>query len=201
MKNKYQGLLKGDAWILLACLMLLTLPLIGCGNKDLQTEVQTLTKEKTELQAQVQNLTQEKAALQKLVDNPQSALKIDYLDTASSVTTINGQADWHEYVAQKSFTAGSQDGLWVMFGFSNMLHNRKVNVIADIYIISNGQVVASRNNDAALNDSTYGNLYWGDTFDISTYAAGDYTVLLTINDIIAGTSATQKTTFNIGTEL
>ena len=106
MKNKYQGRLKRDVWILLACLMPLILLLSGCGNNDLQTQVQTLIEEKRELQTQVQNLTQEKVALQKLVDNPQSTLKIDYLDTASSVTTVNGQLDWHSYVTQKSFTAG-----------------------------------------------------------------------------------------------
>ncbi len=197
MENKYQSLLKRDGWILLACLTLLVLPLSGCGNNDLQIQVQALMEEKGDLQVQVQTLTQDKAALQKLVDNPQSALKIDYLDTASSVTSVNGQLDWHKYVTQKSFTAGSQDGMWVMFGFSNMLHSGKVNVKADIYVISNGQIVDWKNNDATLNDSADSELYWGDTFDISTYAAGDYTVLLTVTDIIAGTSATQKTTFII----
>lgn len=201
MNDKYQGLLKRNGWTLLACLTLFILLLSGCGNNELQTQAQTLIKEKRELQAQVQALTQEKTDLQNLADNPQSALKIDYLDTASSVTMVNGQLDWRKYVAQKSLTAGSQDGLWVMFGFSNMLHGGKVNVKVDIYIISDGQIVDWKNNDATLSDSTYGSLYWGDTFDISTYAAGDYTILLTIHDIIAGTSTTQKATFIIGTAL
>jgi len=201
MMNKCQSLLKRDVWLLLVCLTLLISLVTGCGNNDLQTQIQTLIREKGELQTQVQYLTQEKAALQNLVNNPQSTLKIDYMDTASSVTMVNGQLDWHNYVNSKSFTAGSKDGLWVMFGFSNMLHGGKVNITADIYIISNEHIVAWRNIDATLYDSTYRKLYWGDTFNISTYEAGDYTVLLTIYDIIAGTSATQKTTFKIGATL
>lgn len=196
MKKKYQGQSKRKRRIILTFVMALIFLLSGCSNNDLQTKVQTLTEEISSLQTQVQTLTQENAALQELAGK-QSGLKIDYLDTASSVTAINGQVDWRKYEARTSFTAGSPDGLWVMFGFSNMLHSGKVNVKADIYIISNGQIVAWKNNDATLNNSTYWELYWGDTFDVSTYAAGDYTVLLTIHDFIAETSANKKTTFKI----
>ena len=202
--------------IFITLAMILTL-FVGCSSQDLETRVQVLTKENADLQAEVQNLTQiqalvreneelkaqvmsltqDKAALQQLVDNPGSGLKIDYLYTASNVTSVNGQLDWHKYEVQKSFIAGSSNGLWVVFGFSNILHDGKVNIKADIYIVSNGQIVDWKNNDASLTESTFNNLYWGDTFDISTIEAGEYTILLTINDIIAGTSATQKTAFII----
>ncbi|RJQ40507.1 MAG: hypothetical protein C4555_01405 [Dehalococcoidia bacterium] len=178
---------------------LLALPvflLSACSNGELQNQVQALTEEKSGLQARVQTLTEEKAALQELLDK-QPGLKIDYLDTTASVDRTGGQVNWRNYEARNSFIAGSTDGLWVMFGFSNMLHSGSVNVKADIYIISNGKIVAWRNNDASLNNSTYWELYWGDTFDISNYPAGDYTALVTIHDFIAGTSATRKAVFKI----
>jgi len=169
--------------------------LSGCSNA-LQKEVQTLTDENADLRSQVQGLKQEKESLQALMAN-QSALKIDYLDTTSSITVVNGEIDWRKYVPQKTFTTGAKDGLWVMFGFSNMLHDGKINVKADIYIISDGQLVGWKNNDATLTNSTFNNLYWGDSFDMSTFTPGEYDVLVTIHDIIAETIATQKTTFKI----
>jgi len=180
---------------IVALAMLLTFLLSGCADKALQTRVQTLTEENADLQTRVQILTNEKAALQAATN--ESDLIIDYLDTTASVTLVNGEIDWRKYVAQNSLTAGSKDGLWVMFGFSNMLHSGKINIVADIYIISGGELVDRRSNDAILTNSTFNNLYWGDSFDMSAYAPGDYDVLVTIHDIIGEAVTTKKTSFKI----
>jgi hypothetical protein len=118
--------------------------------------------------------------------------------TASNVTTTNGQLDWRQYTQQNTFPSGYSGGLWVMFSFSNMLHEKAVNIKADIYLISNGETKAVKNKAASLTDATDNSLWWGDVFDISAFPDGDYTAIVTITDVIAGTAAAQMTTFNIG---
>lgn len=193
--KKYWGFSTTKIGAIVALAMLLTFLLSGCADNALQTRVQTLAKENADLQTRVQILTNEKAALQAALN--QSDLKIDYLDTTASVTLVNGEIDWHKYVAQHTFTAGSKDGLWLMFGFSNILHSGKINIVADIYIISGGELVDRKSNDATLTNSTFNNLYWGDSFDMSAYPPGDYDVLVTIRDIIGEAVTTKKTSFKI----
>jgi hypothetical protein len=188
--RKWSKLLKKSAVLAICGLAILMLPLGGCSNNDLQSQVQTLTAEKTALQSTVQKLTQENAA-------QQNALKVDKVATASSVTTTNGQLDWRNYTAQKTFTAGYTGGLWVMFNFSNMLHDKTINVKVDMYLISNGETKAVKNKVSSMTDATDNSLWWGDTFDISGLPAGDYAALVTVTDVIAGTAAAQMTAFNI----
>lgn len=153
--------------------------------------MQVLTQNNADLQKQV-------TALQQTAVQTQSVLRIDSLDTASSVSQTNNGPNWHEYVKQNSFASGYSGGFWVMFSFSNILHGKSVNIKADIYILSNGALKTVKDKPANLADTSWNQLWWGDTFDISAYPDGDYTVILTVTDVIAGTSAAQMTTFSIG---
>jgi len=129
----------------------------------------------------------------------QNALKVDRVDTASSVTlTSGGLRDWREYTLQRSFPSGYSGEFWVMFSFSNMLHDRTIHVKANIYIVSNGELKAEENKEANITDSSDNKLWWGNSFDISSYPDGDYSVIVTVTDLISGTSASLMTTFKIG---
>jgi hypothetical protein len=128
----------------------------------------------------------------------QNALTVDRVDTASSVTrTSSGLLDWRKYSAQDSFPSGYSGEFWVMFSFSNMLHEGKTHVKANIYIVSNGELKAEKSKEANLTDSSDNKLWWGDSFDISGYPDGDYSAIVTVTDLIWGTSASQATMFNI----
>ncbi len=133
-----------------------------------------------------------------LLSGCQNAFKVDSVDTASSVTLTGGQRDWRNYVSQKSFPSGYSGELWVMFNFSNMLHDKVIRVKANIYIVYNGELKAEKNKEANITDSSDNKLWWGDIFDISNYPDGDYSVIVTMTDLIAGTSASLTTTFKVG---
>jgi len=127
-----------------------------------------------------------------------NVIKINNVATASSVTTTNGEQDWRNYTQQKNFSSGYSGEFWVMFEFSNVLHNSNTNVKINIYIVSGGilEDEASKYLDQA--DATDNTLYWGNQFDISKYNNGDYTVIVTMTDLISATSATMTNTFKIG---
>ena len=162
MKNNRGGLLRKSLWMLMVCVISLSLLPIGCAN------------------------------------HAQDALKVDTVDTASSVTLTDGVRDWREYTPQESFPSGYSGEFWVMFNFSNMLHDSNTHVKANIYIVSNGELRAEENKEANITDSSDNKLWWGNSFDISSYPDGDYSVILTVTDLIAGTSASLSTTFKIG---
>jgi len=183
---------------LIACLILFAILLSGCSNKELQNQVQTLTKEKTDLQSQIQTLTKDNDALRQTVAQTQNNLKVDKVDTASSVTLTNGLRDWRNYVVQESFPSGYSGEFWVMFSFSNVLHDRKTHIKANIYIVSDGELKAEENKEANITDSSDNKLWWGNMFDISSYPDGNYSVIVTLTDLISGTSASLTTTFKIG---
>ncbi|MBT9161248.1 MAG: hypothetical protein AAGB97_02950 [Dehalococcoidia bacterium] len=128
----------------------------------------------------------------------QNAFKVDSVDTASIVTLSGGQPDWRNYVSQKSFPSGYSGEFWVMFSFSNMLHDKTTRVKANIYIVSQGELKAEKNKEANITDSSDNKLWWGNRFDISNYPDGDYLVIVTMTDLIAGTSASLTTTFKVG---
>jgi hypothetical protein len=69
---------------------------------------------------------------------------------------------------------------------------------ANIYILSNGELIAEENKEANLTDSSDKKLWWGNMFDISSYPDGDYSAIATVTDLISGTSAALSTTFKIG---
>lgn len=128
-----------------------------------------------------------------------NTLKVDSVDTASSVTLIKEQRDWRTYVQQKSFASGYKGEFWVMFSFSSMLHDKTIWVKAHIYIVSNnGELKGEKNKEATITDSSDNRLWWGDSFDVSSYPDGDYSAIVTITDLIAGTSASRTNTFKIG---
>jgi hypothetical protein len=162
MKAKQSGLLWKSGWIVISCLILLSLLLSGCAN------------------------------------HAQNALKVDTVDTASSVTLTGGVPDWRNYVSQESFPSGYSGEFWVMFNFSNMLHDSKTHIKANIYIVSQGELKAERNKESNLTDSSDNRLWWGDSFDISLYPDGDYSVIVTVTDLISGTSASLTATFKVG---
>jgi hypothetical protein len=138
------------------------------------------------------------AVLAVCIYHAQSAFKVDGVDTASNVTITGGVRDWQKYVLQESFPSGYSGEFWVMFSFSNMLHDGKTHVKVNIYILSNGELIAEENKEANLTDSSDNKLWWGNMFDISSYADGDYSAIVTVTDLIAGTSASLATTFKIG---
>ncbi len=127
-----------------------------------------------------------------------NAFKVDSVDTASSVSITNGVLDWTKYTIQESFPSGYSGDFWVMFSFSNMLHNGITNIKANIYIVSNGELKAEENKEADISNSSDNKLWWGNSFDIGNYTDGDYSVIVTVTDLIAGTSASERTTFHIG---
>jgi hypothetical protein len=128
----------------------------------------------------------------------QSAFKVNTVDTASNVTLTGGVRDWRNYVPQESFPSGYSGEFWVMFSFSNMLHDGKTHVKVNIYILSNGELIAEENKEANLTDSSDKKLWWGNMFDISSYTDGDYSAIVTVTDLISGTSASLSTAFKIG---
>ena len=127
-----------------------------------------------------------------------NVIKINNMATASSVTITNGQTDWRNYTQQKTFASAYNGGFWVVFNFSNALHDKAVNVKGNIYIVQNGVLKDEQSKDVSLTDSSDNTLYWGGIFDISQYADGDYTVIVTITDLISGTSASIMNTFKVG---
>ena len=124
--------------------------------------------------------------------------KMDNLATASAVTTTNGQTDWRNYTQQKTFASGYNSGFWVVFSFSNALHNKAVNVEGNIYIVQNGVLKDQKSKEISLTDSTDNILYWGDIIDISKYADGTYTVVVTMTDLSSATSSSMMNTFKVG---
>ncbi len=131
-------------------------------------------------------------------DLQKNAFKVDSVDTASSVTLTAGQRDWRNYVQQKSFPSAYSGEFWVMFNFSNMLHDQVTRVKINIYIVSQGELKAEKNKEVNRTNSSDDKLWWGDIFDISNYPDGDYSVIVTMTDLIAGTSASLTTTFKVG---
>lgn len=131
-------------------------------------------------------------------NDTQNAFKVDNVDTASSVTLVGGQQDWRNYVPQKSFPSAYSGEFWVMFNFSNMLHDKVIRVKINIYIVSQGELKAEKNKEVNITNSSDNKLWWGDIFDISNYPDGDYSVIVTMADLIAGTSASLTTTFKVG---
>jgi hypothetical protein len=127
-----------------------------------------------------------------------TVIKINNVATASSVTTTNGEQDWRNYSQQKSFSSGYSGDFWVMFDFSNVLHNSNINVKINIYIVSGGILEDEASKYVDQTDATDNTLYWGNQFDISKYNDGDYTVIVTMTDLISATSTTTTTTFTIG---
>jgi hypothetical protein len=138
------------------------------------------------------------AVLAMCIYHAQNALKVDGVDTASNVTLTGGVQDWRNYTIQDSFPSGYSGEFWVMFSFSNMLHDGKTHVKVNIYILSNGELIAEENKEANLTDSSDNKLWWGNMFDISSYADGDYSAIVTVTDLISGTSASLSTAFRIG---
>lgn len=132
------------------------------------------------------------------VSSASNAITIDNLTTASVVRMTNGQRDRRTYGQKKSFPSGYSGEFWVMFSFSNMLHNKAIHVFARIYIYSGDESKIQKNKEFNLTDSTDNTLYWGENFDISTYADGDYAVFLMMDDLISGTTVGTKTDFTIG---
>jgi hypothetical protein len=124
--------------------------------------------------------------------------KMDNLATASAVTLTNGQRDWRNYTQKKTFASGYSGEFWVTFSFSNALHDKTVNVKGNIYMVLNGVLIDQKSKDVNLTDSTDNSLFWGDSFDISKYADGDYTVIVTMTDLISATSTSIMNTFKIG---
>ena len=124
-------------------------------------------------------------------------IKIDNLDTASVVTLINGQ-HWQTYNQQKIFPEGYSGEFWVVFECSNILHNNNINIEIDTYIESGGILEDEASKYVDQTDATDNTLYWGNKFDISKYNAGNYTVIVTMTDLISATSATMMNTFTIG---
>jgi hypothetical protein len=86
-----------------------------------------------------------------------------------------------------------------VFAFSNALHDQAINVKGNIYIVQNGLLKDQRSKDVNWVDSADNTLYWGDIFDISGYADGNYTIIVTITDLISATSDSIMSTFTIGT--
>ena len=125
-------------------------------------------------------------------------ITINNVATASSITTTNGEQDWRNFTQQKSFSSGYSGEFWVMFEFSNVLHNVNINVKINIYIISGGILEDEASKYVDQTDATDNTLYWGNQFDISKYNNGDYTVIVTMTDLISATSATMTNTFTIG---
>ena len=128
----------------------------------------------------------------------EDTFKVDRVETATSVTLTDGLQDWRNYVTQKSFTSGYSGEFWVMFNFSNVLHDGKINFKANIYIVSDGDLISEENKEAAITDSSDNKLWWGNLFDISMYPDGDYSAIVTVTDLISGTSASLTTAFKIG---
>jgi hypothetical protein len=129
--------------------------------------------------------------------NTSNSLKINYLDTASDVAVTNGQRDWRNYDQKKIFPSGYAGELWIMFGFSNMLHNRETKIKTEIYIYSGEEIKDRKYKEADLSDSNDNTLFWGDTIEISTYPSGNYSVILMITDLITGVRVGTKTNFII----
>jgi hypothetical protein len=125
-------------------------------------------------------------------------IKINNVATASSITTTNGEQDWRNFTQQKNFSTGYRGDFWVMFEFSNVLHNNNINVKINIYIVSGGILEDEASKYVDQTDATDNTLYWGNKFDISKYNNGDYTVIVTMTDLISATSATMTNTFTIG---
>ena len=123
---------------------------------------------------------------------------VDSVSTASNVSMTDGVWDWQQYVEQDSFPSGYNGTFWVMFNFSNILHKDTVNIKANIYILSNGETWDVQSKNASITDTTDNTLWWGGLFDISSYPDGDYSVIVNITDLIAGTSAAKAAYFEIG---
>jgi len=168
VKEKHSGLLYKSGGVLIAFLILIPLLLVGCECDF--------------------NCSKEQA---------QSTIRVNSVTTASNVSMTDGVWDWWQYVEQDSFPSGYEGPLWVMFNFSNALHNGSVNIRANVYILSNGAIKAEDTKDASITNSSDNTMWWGDLFDISTYADGDYSVIVTITDLIAGTAAANWTNFEI----
>jgi hypothetical protein len=129
---------------------------------------------------------------------PTNIVTVDSVSTASNVSMTDGVWDWQQYVEQDSFPSGYEGAFWVMFNFSNILHDDTVNINANIYILSNGETWDMQSKNASITDTTDNTLWWGGLFDISSYADGDYSVIVNITDLIAGTSAAKAAYFEIG---
>jgi hypothetical protein len=125
-------------------------------------------------------------------------VQVDNVSTASNVSITNGVWDWQQYVQQDSFPSGYSGAFWVMFSFSNILHDGTTHIKANIYIVSGGELIAEENKEANLTDSSDNKLWWGNSFDISSYTDGNYSVIVDVVDLISGTSASLNTTFRIG---
>ena len=125
-------------------------------------------------------------------------IKINNVATASSITTTNGEQDWRNFKEQKSFSSGYSGDFWVMFEFSNILHSSNINVKINVYIVSGGILEDEASKNVDQTDATDNTLYWGNQFDISKYNNGDYTVIVTMTDLISATSATMTNAFTIG---
>ena len=125
-------------------------------------------------------------------------VQVASVSTASNVSMTDGIWDWQQYVEQDSFTSGYDGAFWVMFNFSNILHDDTVNIKANTYILSNGEIMAEQSKNASITDTTDNTLWWGGLFDISSYADGDYSVIVNITDLIAGTAAAKAAYFEIG---
>jgi hypothetical protein len=123
---------------------------------------------------------------------------VDNLVTASAVTQTGGQRDWRNYTQYKIFPSGYSGDFFVVFSFSNALHDKAVNAKANIFILSNGVIKDQKSKDVSLTDSTDNQLFWGDSFDISKYADGTYTVIVTVTDLLSATSSTIMNTFSVG---
>jgi hypothetical protein len=126
-------------------------------------------------------------------------IKMVNLDTAYSVTQTNGQIDWRRYTPEKTFTPDHSSALWVVFSFSNALHGKVINVKGNIYIVQNGLLIDQKSKDVNWTDSADNTLYWGDVFDVSGYSNGNYTIIVTITDLISATSDSIMKTVTIGT--
>ena len=57
---------------------------------------------------------------------------------------------------------------------------------------------AEQSKNASITDATDNTLWWGALFDISSYPDGDYSVIVNITDLIAGTAAAKAAYFEIG---
>ena len=129
---------------------------------------------------------------------PTNIVQIDGVTTASNVSMTNGVWNWQQYVQQDRFHSGYNGTFWVMFNFSNILHSNAVNIEANVYIFSNGEIMAKQSKNASITSTTDNKLWWGSLFDISDYSDGNYSVIVNVTDLLAGTSAAKATYFQIG---
>jgi hypothetical protein len=123
---------------------------------------------------------------------------VNSVSTASNVFMTDGVWDWQQYVQQGKFPSGYAGEFCVMFNFSNILHDKAVNIEANVYIFSKGEIMARQSQNASVTNTSDNTLWWGAFLNISSYPDGNYSVIVNITDLIAGASAAKATYFQIG---